>query len=456
MKRRNMAVDPLHGNVVMGMLLFALPIMGTVFLQMLFTSVDTMVVGRYGSDNAMAAVGACSAIISLIVSAVSGLGTGISILAGQRTGRGDREGVSKLLHSIPLTALCIGGAAAAAVIPGASFLLERMHCPQSLLPRAAQYFGIYLLSLPFMVCFQFLSAVSNAEGNSFLPFVIEAACGLLNLGLNLLFVIAFRWDVAGVAVATVLSQVCGASAVFCYFAFFQKRVQIRRLRLFTGFGEVFRIGLPSSLESVVMNLSGVVMQSAINGFPESVISGNAVASSIEGLICVSFVGFSSAATVFISQNYAAGDIVRTRKIQRGVTLCVLALGELLGLALYAAADLLTALYTADPMIAQAARVRMAFMCLPYGLLAAMNVSGGCVLGLGDTKIPLAISVACSCLFRIVWIYAYAIPRGTVEAIYISYPICWLLATLLYVVAFFGLLRKNALRSVGCGTGQRAL
>ena len=443
MRRKTMAVDPLHGNVVKGMLLFALPIMGTAFLQVLFTSVDTMVIGRFGSDNAMAAVGACSAVINLIVSAVSGLSTGVSILVGQRIGRGDREGVSGLLHAIPLTALCIGGIAAAAIIPGAPYLLRKMNCPESLLPLAGQYFRIYLLSLPFMVSFNFLSAVSNAEGNSFLPFVIEAACGLMNLGLNLLFVISFRWDVAGVAVATVLSQACGAAAVFCYFAVFRKRIRFRQLRLFAGFDEVFRIGLPSSLESVIMNLSGVVMQSAINGFPESVISGNAVASSIEGLICVSFVGFSSAATVFISQNYAAGNIARTKKIQRGVTLCVLVLGELLGLALYAAADLLTALYTANPVIAQAAKVRMAFMCLPYGLLAAMNVSGGCVLGLGNTKIPLAISVVCSCLFRIVWIYVYAIPRGTVEAIYISYPICWLLATLLYVTAFFGLLRKNA-------------
>lgn len=444
MKRKNLAVDPLHGNVVTGMLLFALPIMGTVFLQMLFTSVDTMVIGRFGSDGAMAAVGACAAIINLIVSAVTGLGTGISILVGQKTGRADRAGVSRLLHSIPLSALCIGGLAAAAVIPVAPFLLEKMNCPPALLPRAVQYFRIYALSLPFMVCFQFLSSVSNAEGNSLLPFVTEASCGLLNLVLNLVFVICLGWDVAGVAIATVLSQACGAGAIFVNFVFFRKEtaIQPQQLRLFAGFREVFHMGIPASLESVIMNLSGVVMQSAINRFPESVISGNAVGSSIEGLICVTFVGFSSAATVFISQNFAAGQITRTRQIQRSVTLSVLALGELVGLALYAGADLLTGLYTLDPMIAQAAKTRMAFMCLPYGLLAAMNVSGGCVLGLGNTKIPLAISVACSCLFRIVWIYAYAIPKGTVEAIYISYPICWLLATVLYVTAFFCLLGKK--------------
>lgn len=262
--------------------------------------------------------------------------------------------------------------------------------------------------------------------------------------LNLLFVIVFRMDVAGVAIATVISQAVSAAAVFLYFVFVEKENRIcwRRLPLFAGFRRVFAVGLPASLDNVVMNLSGVVMQYAINGFPEDVISGNTVAASIESLICIAFVGFSSASMVFVSQNYASGDLKRTNKVYRTALFTVLLLGELLGFAIYGAADLLTGLYTNSSAIAAMAKNRMLYMCLPYGLCGTMNVMSGCVRGLGSTKVPLVISVICSCLFRIVWIYTYAIPQGTVGAIYFSYPVCWLLATVLYICAYHVLLNPQ--------------
>ena len=441
MKRKTLVVDPLKGSMLKGMIWFALPIMGTAFLQVLFTSVDTMVMGRFGSENAMASVGASAAIINLIISGVSGLGTGLSILIGQKTGQGDGPGIARLRHSILLTGLAIGAAVVLLVLPFSRTLLTWVHCPDSLMAKANTYFCIYLLSLPFMLTFTFFSSYLHARGNSFLPFLVQVSCGALNLVLNILFVVGFRMDVAGVAVATVISQAVGVLAVFLYFVRQdeENRIEWRKLTIGTGFGTVFRIGLPSSLESIVMNLSGVVMQSAINGFPETVISGNTVAASVEGLMCVGFIGFSSASMVFVSQNYAAGYLHRAGKAQLYSTLTALLLGELLGIGIYAASGWLTGLYTDSAAIAQAARQRMLFMCLPYGLCGTMNVLSGCIRGLGNTKVPLVISILCSCVFRIVWIYMYAIPRGTVQAIYFSYPVCWLLATTMYIVSFHVLL-----------------
>lgn len=444
MKKAKLQVDPLHGSVLRSMLLFALPIMGTAFLQMLFTSVDTMVLGKFGMENSMAAVGASASVISLIITAVSGLGTGVSIVVGARTGRGEQDSVAALLHSLPLTALLIGLTVTILAGSLAEPILLLVHCPPGLLPDALLYFRIYFLSLPFMLTFTVLSSVLQARGASFQPFVIQVSCGALNLGLNLLFVIACGWNVVGVAVATVISQAVSAGAMLFYFVRMERELplSLKKLRVFAGFGQVLRLGIPASLGSVLMNLSGVIIQTAINDFPETVISGNTVSASIEGLICVAFVGFSSAGMVFVSQNAAVGDMARTRRVQRCATLTALLLGEALGFLIYALSDLVIGLYTDVPAIAEIAKLRMLYMCLPYGLCGAMNVMGGCVQGLGNTRIPLVISILSSCVFRVLWIYLYARPRGTISAIYISYPLCWLLATSLYLVAFALLLKKK--------------
>ncbi len=444
MKNRQMRVNPLNGSILKGMILFALPIMGTAFLQMLFSSVDTMVIGKFGEENTMASVGASASVINLIINAVSGLGTGVSIIVGMQIGKGDEKGVSALLHSLPLTGLFIGFAAAVPAIIFAEPILNLVQCPTSLMENALLYFRIYFLSAPFMMAFTFLSSVLHAKGASFQPFVIQVSCGVLNLVLNLLFVIAFHWDVAGVAVATVISQIVSAAAMLFYFVKIEKTtpISLKDLTFFAVFGRVFRIGLPASLESVLMNVSGVIIQAAINGFPEDVISGNTVSASVEGLMCVAFIGFSNAGMVFISQNFSGGNIKRAKKVQAYSVALVLILGEILGFIIYAASDIIIGLYTDSATIAETAKLRMLYMCIPYGLCGTMNVMSGCIRGLGNTKVPLVISVLSSCVFRVLWIYLYAIPRGTISSIYISYPLCWALATLLYLSAFAIILKKR--------------
>lgn len=444
MSMGNQKIDPLHGSLLKNMLLFSLPVVGTAFLQVLFGSVDTMVIGRFGSENAMASVGAGASLINLIIGACMSLGTGVSILAGQKIGQGDEKSLSQLLHSLLLSALLLGALVAMPVIFLAEALLRSQHCPEGLLGNAVLYFRIYFLSMPFMMAFTFFSAVMHARGDSFRPFLIEVGCGALNLVLNLIFVVVCGWNVAGVAVATVLSQLLSAGAVTICFLREQGtfRLDFQKLTLFRGFGPVFRIGWPAALDSVVMSLSGVVIQSVVNRFPDDMISGNTVAASVEGLMCVAFIGFSSASVVFVSQCAGAGDWKRVRRVQRVATWMALALGEIIGVAVYAASWPLTGLYSDVDAIRQAAQVRMLFMCLPYGLCGTMNVLTGCIRGLGDTRVPLVISVFCSCVFRIAWIYLWAVPKGTMQAVYVSYPMCWALATGLYVIAFSVLLRKK--------------
>lgn len=444
MKRIQIQVDPLRGSIVKGMTLFALPIMATSFLQMLFSSFDTMVIGKFGSDTAMAAVGACTSIIMLIVSCATALNTGISITVGTCYGTGKLEEIRAILQSLPLSGFCIGLFVTIPVMFFSEPLLRLVRCPENLLMQSGCYFRIYFLSVPFMMVFSFLSAVLQARGQSLQPFIIQIFCSAVNLGLNLLFVIVFHWDIAGVAIATVISQFLSAALILLYFVFIEKEVPLCLcgLTFFKNLGHVLRLGIPTALEGMIMNLSGVVVQAAINGFPEHIISGNAVATSIEGLTCVAFVGFASGSVVFISQNYGRGDLERVRKVYRTTMLLVFTLGEAIGILVYLLAPQLLSLYTDSAQIAEIARLRMLFMCLSQGLCGTMNCISGCIQGLGDTKTPLIISLATSCGFRILWVCTVAQWIGSISAIYVSYPICWGLTTLLSIIAFTRLLKKR--------------
>lgn len=444
MKQIKTQVNPLEGSIIRGMTLFALPIMATGFLQVLFSSVDTMVIGKYGSENGMAAIGASATLIHLIISAVTALSTGISITIGYHYGKRDFSGIGKILQSLPLTGLIMG--LVVSVLANVLWvpLLQLVKCPDTLMGQAGIYFRIYFLSTPFMLIFSFMSAVIQAKGVSTKPFVIQILCSLLNLVLNLIFVIYFRWDVAGVAIATVISQILSAVLIIFQFLLLEKDTPllIQGLTAFKGLGGVFKLGIPSSLEGIAMNISGVVIQSAINGFPEYVISGNTAAASVEGMMSVAFIGFSAGCVVFISQNRGNKNWERVKKVQRCSTLIVFTLGEILGVLIYALSPYLLKLYTDDAAIAEIAQTRMIFMCLFFGLCGTMNSLSGSVRGLGDAKTPLIISLVTSCGFRILWILTVAKWIASVSAIYISYPLCWLMTTGLYLIAFQRALKKN--------------
>lgn len=437
MKHLKTQVNPLEGSILKGMTLFALPIMATAFLQMLFSSVDTMVIGKFGSENAMASVGACGSVINLIVTGVTALNAGVSITVGHRYGSGKTGELRPVLQSLPLTGAVLGLLVAVLVNLFCFPLLRLVRCPENLLAQAGIYFSIYFWSVPFMMVFSFLSAVLQAKGESVLPFVIQILCGAGNLMLNLLFVIVLKWDAAGVAIATVISQAVSAGLMLAYFVLFEKELplKLRELTVFRNLGSVFRLGIPTALEGIVMNLSGVVIQAAINGFPETVIAGNTVASSIEGLMCVAFVGFASASVVYISQNYGKEDFGRVKKIHRTTAVLVFALGEALGFLVFLFSDSLIGLYTDSAQIAKIAKLRMLFVCLSYGLCGTMNSLSGCIQGLGDTRTPLKISLLTSCGFRIFWIVAVAGRIGSISAIYVSYPLCWGMTSILYLIAF---------------------
>lgn len=441
--RKTLQIDPLKGSIMRGMLIFAFPISISALLTMLFSCADTVVIGQFGHENAISAIGVSASVLNFLVGGLTALASGVTVIAGKYYGQNRHDLIRKLLHSLPMTALTLGAALSGLAIGLSGVILRLLNCPSEIMSDALIYFRIYFLGVPLTVLSTFLSAMLQAKGNSYVPFFFQIAAAAVNIALNLLFVIVFDWNVAGVAIATVLSQILLAVAMMIYMTA-QKdelKLYLENLTLFHHTKKVFAIGIPSSLEGVVLNLSGVIIASVINRFDTNVIAGNTIATTMEGLMVITFTGFASASTVYISQNYGAGNLERVKQTYRLTMLTVFVSAEFVGGLLYAFSRKLLLLFTSDSAVIENARIRMLYMCLFFGFCGIMNVISGCERGLGDSKMPLVISIVCSVAFRLTWIFTYAAWRGTIEAIYVSYPICWGLCSILNIFALRRLFKK---------------
>lgn len=435
--KKTATIDPVRGKILPSMIKFSLPIMAVNLLSMLFSVADTAVIGRFGHENAVSAIGASSAVVMLLVGSLTALSVGVTTMIGNLYGKEDKEGISKAVNSLLLTALILGVCLTLVVEVAAVPILELVNCPPEVLDDALLYFRIYFAGVPLTLVYCFLSYAVQASGDSFHPLLIEMAAAILNVLLNLLFVIVFDWNILGVAVATVASQLLSCVVIIAYMRgkTDELHIDLKKQKAFTGMSDVFRIGIPSSIESIVMALTGVVISSFLNSFNPNVIAGNTISQSIEGIITVSFVGFSAASVVFIAQNRGAGNrerILQSFLITMGVSFV---LAEMIGIAVYLLRGQVMLLFTTVPEIMEVAGIRMLYMCVFFGFCATMNSVGGCLRGMDDTKSSLIISIICSVVFRLTWLITLALPRKDMSLAYVCFPICWIMATALGVVVF---------------------
>ena len=302
-------IDMCSGKLLPKILTFALPLMCSSVLQLLFNAADIVVVGKFAGDNSLAAVGSNAALINLMVNLFVGLSVGANILAARYTGAGNREGLRQTVHTSMLLALLSGILLAVVGVITARPLLHLMQVPDSILPLAALYLRIYFLGMPAAMLYNFGAALLRSLGDTRRPLYYLIAAGIVNVTLNLLLVIVFQLDVAGVAIATVISQCLSALLVVRCLMHEEGdiRLELRELRItLPRLGQILEIGIPSGIQGVAFSLSNVIIQASINGFGETVISGNTAASNIEGFIYVACNAFCQANMAFTSQNYGAG------------------------------------------------------------------------------------------------------------------------------------------------------
>lgn len=439
-------IDMCSGSVFGKMLLFALPLMCSSILQLLFNAADIVVVGRFAGDNALAAVGSNTALINLLTNLFVGLSVGSNVLTAQYYGAKKDSDLKETVHTSMLLSICSGVLLTVVGLVGARGLLELMQAPPEVLELAALYLRIYFLGMTSMMVYNFGSAILRAVGDTKRPLYYLLAAGIVNVVLNLFFVIACHMGVAGVGAATVISQTISALLVVRCLVREQGgiRLELKELAISKDkLGKIMQIGLPAGFQGTVFSLSNVVIQSAVNSFGNIAVAGNSAAANIEGFVYMAMNAFHQATISFTSQNFGARQYRRIYKILFAGELCVDITGLLLGNLAVFFGNALLGIYSPSAEVIAAGMVRMKFICTVYALCGIMDVLVGALRGIGYSIIPMIVSLIGACGLRLLWIATvFQIPEyHSLSTVYISYPITWTITLTVHAITFALAARK---------------
>lgn len=436
-----MTEGPLLGKIIS----FTLPIMLSSLLQLLFNAADMIVVGRFAGDISLAAVGATSALINLLVNVTLGLSIGSNVVVANYHGSGDSRGVSETVHTSILVSLICGVSVGILGILTSRTLLIWMETPETVLDLSAVYMKIYFAGLPVTFLYNFGSSVLRSVGDTKRPLVYLSIAGVLNVFLNLFFVIVLKMDVAGVALATVISQTVSASLVLITLArdneswkFDYRKLKIHKDKLI----KILRIGLPAGLQSAIFSISNVLIQSSINSFGDIAMAGNTADGSLEGFNFVAMDAFSHAALTFTSQNVGAKKYERLNRILWETLVLVTVVGVTIGTLTMVFGKQLLGIYLPGSEEAIGyGLVRMKIISVTYFTCGIMNVIVGAMRGMGYSIEPMIITLGGVCGLRILWIYTVFAFKRTLEILYLSYPISWVASIIIDVIVYVILRRK---------------
>ena len=437
----------LEGPLFSGIVRYTIPIILTSLLQLLFNAADLVVVGQFCGSLSLAAVGATGSITSLMVNFFIGLSVGAGVTVAHSLGSREDEMVHRTVHTALPVSLISGLLLTVFGIAFSRTFLNMMGTPDTVLPLSALYMQIYFGGVTFTMIYNFCAAILRAAGDTKSPLVYLTIAGVINVILNVFFVRALHMNVAGVALATVVSQ--AISAVLVVLALMRRRdvcrLELKKIKIYTApLRKIIRIGLPAGIQSSLFSISNVLIQSSVNSFGDIFMSGNAAASNLEGFVYVSLNAFQQTAVNFIGQNAGARQWKRIAKTFRICLACVTVLGLALGSLMYAMGPGLLSIYITDSQEAIGyGMVRLGYICLPYFLCGLMDVATGALRGLGASFIPMLICVLGVCGLRIGWIYTIFQAPGfhTPQCLYISYAISWAVTFLCELVAMLHVYRK---------------
>ena len=439
-------IDMTEGPLLPKILAFSGPLILTGILQLLYNAADVIVVGNYAeSHTALAAVSSTGSLINLLVNVFMGLSVGASVVIARCYGARDIIRMRKAEHTAITMALFMGIAVGLFGFFMARPLLELMGSPDDVIDGATLYVKIYFIGMPANMLYNFGAATLRAVGDTKRPMVYLMIAGLINVLLNLLLVIAFRMDVAGVAIATVASQVISMTLVMiCLLrtrGVIQLNLQECRIDRKSA-GESIRIGLPAGLQGSLFSISNVLIQSAVNSFESVVMTGNGVAMNIEGFVYTAMNAQHQADMTFASQNYGAGKTDRVKKVLWCCLGTVAVIGIGMGLLIRAFGAELIGLYNSQPDVIAAGLKRMDIILPTYFLCGMMDVMVGQLRGIGYSVMPMIVSLAGACVLRIIWIMTVFAANPTQEILYMSYPISWFATFAAHMACYLLVARKK--------------
>lgn len=451
MKGKQYEMDMRTGSLAGKIMVFALPLVLSGMLQLLFNAADVVVVGRYCGKESLAAVGSNTSLINLFINLFVGLSVGANVIVAQDLGAGREKEANRAVHSTILIATVSGFALLVAGQLLGRQMLEWMDSPANVIDLATLYLKVYFLGMPATMVYNFGAAILRAKGDTKRPLYYLTFAGVINVVLNLFFIVVCHWDVAGVAAATGIAQYISAGLVLrCL----MKEEGVLHLDL-KGmrfdkqvFGRIIRVGLPAGLQGVIFALSNVVIQSAVNSFGDVVMAGSSAAASIEGFVYVGMNAFYQAAITFTGQNYGAGKCDRVDRVAMWCVGYAAVTGLVLGNLVYAFGPELISIYSpGEPEVVEAGMMRMAMIGRVYFLAGIMEAFVGVLRGLGHSIVPMICSLVGSCVLRLIWVATIFPLFNTPGMLFISYPITWVITTMAHIAVLLSV-RKKSYRLVG--------
>lgn len=436
----DMCNGPLFGKI----LLFTLPLMLSGILQLLFNAADMIVVGRWVGSNALAAVGSTGPLINLLVNVFIGLSVGANVLVARYYGAGQDRELSDMVHTAVLTSVICGVILIFVGFFAAPYALRVMGTPQEVLGQSVLYLRIYFAAMPAMMLYNFGAAILRAVGDTRRPLYFLTVSGVVNVLLNLFFVIVLSMGVAGVALATAVSQLISAVLVTLCLMHTEGpcKLKLQELRIVPHkFWRMARIGLPAGLQGAIFSISNVLIQSSVNSFGAVAMAGNSAAGNLEGFVYTAMNTLHQTAVSFVGQNYGAKRYNRIGIIALQCLGIVTVVGLVMGNAVYLAGNTLLKLYSPEPEVIAYGMRRLLFICCPYFLCGVMDTLVGCLRGMGRSVLPMLVSLTGACLLRIVWICTIFQMYRSLDTLYLSYPISWALTSLVHLCCFLLIYRK---------------
>ena len=443
--RRN--IDMTQGPIFWQVFAFALPIMLSSTLQLLFNAADTIVVGRFAGREALAAVGSVSSLSNLLIGLFVGLSVGANVLVGRYTGAKSDDDVSQTVHTSVLLSILGGFMLAVLGVTLAYPLLNLMGSPPDVIDLAVLYVRILFVGMPVQMLYNFCAAILRAVGDTQRPLYFLTIAGVVNVILNLIFVIFFHMSVAGVALATIISQAISAALIVRLLTTMEgpAHLDLRRLRIHPDkLREIIRIGLPAGIQSSFFSISNVVIQSSVNGFGSVVVAGNAASANVGSFIYQVINTFQHAVTCFVSQNIGARKPRRVFASIKASMFWAVLTGVILGVISYVFGAQILGLYSTDPAVIAAAMERQLVVNVPYFLCGMMEVMTGSLRGMGYSTLPMVVSILGACVMRLIWVMTIFRAVPTLSCLMLSYPISWLL-TFLTLFILFGLVWRRRVK-----------
>lgn len=437
-------IDMTNGTIMDKLITFSLPLMLSGILQLMFNAVDIIVVGQFSGSRPLAAVGSTSALINLFTNFFIGISLGTNVLAARFFASGKIKEMSDTVHTSILFAAISGVVMMIVGLLFSRFALELMKTPDEVIDMAALYLKIYFVGVPFFMLYNYGAAVLRAVGDTRRPLVFLVISGAVNAILNMVLVILFHLDVEGVAIATVISQMISCVLVLrclcktdaCYQLHFSKlSINGKYLR------QIFQVGVPAGIQSTVINFSNVLLQSSVNSFGPIEMAGYTAANNLLGFLYTSINAVTQACMSFTSQNYGAG---KTKRMDRVLIDCLIlscAFSLTMGCCAWFFGPQLLQIYTESSAVISCGVEILSFTTVTYFLCGIMDLIPGALRGMGRSAVPMILSIIGTVGTRIVWIFWIFPYHRSLDILFLSYPVSWILTILMQVICFF-IVRKS--------------